>query len=358
MFQHINRTLWMLAAAVTLTLSFSARPALADDTPAKAGTVKQMEVTQNTAGMARTAAGTRPQDPARRQSATSPWYVILVLMLFGGLGGFVDGLTANVSYKVSWGGRRWEIGSLGDVLVGMTAAIAIFTVASALFPDLKIEEFETDLKQFIRIVAVGVLSGYAGIRLLNPLTRKLAEQIATDKANEAVKAIKTQSVELTINVKDGDRKLANYDFQKDHLFAEEKYDDAAKLLDEPQKCYQAALGIDPVDTEALMGAAKVARRRAELAKLQDRDPDDYWKAAIKALDGITDRDKQSARAFYNKACYKNLMGRPSGEVLKDLKVAIDLSPALKDRARTDPDFATLKDKDADFNKMTGLVGKQ
>jgi tetratricopeptide (TPR) repeat protein len=159
---------------------------------------------------------------------------------------------------------------------------------------------------------------------------------------------------LTINVKDGDRRLANYDIQRDQLLKEKKYVDAANILDEAQKCYQVALRIDPLDIESLMGTAKVERRRAELAKEQARDPSDHWKAALKSLDTITERDKQAARAYYNKACYKNLMGQPATDTLKDLQSAIDVSPALKERAKTDPDLQTLKDN-TDFKKLVGLT---
>ncbi|WP_284614768.1 TPR end-of-group domain-containing protein [Aquabacterium humicola] len=274
--------------------------------------------------------------------AASGWYVIGVVMLFGALGGFVDGLTTDISYKVSWGSRSFDIGSAGDALVGMTAAIAIFTVASALFPDLKVEQFGNDMTQLIRVVALGVLSGYAGIRLLNPLTRKIAEQIATDKADAAVRAARTQSVELTINVKDGDRKLIEFDLRKEQLLAAGGFDEAQRILEQAQQRFKAALEVDADDAEALMGSAKVARRKAELAGQQGRDAAADWTAALRALDAVTSRDPRAARAWYNKACYKALMGKPPAEVVRDAGKAFELLPALKERARTDPDFAGLK----------------
>lgn len=273
--------------------------------------------------------------------ATLQWQVLGMVMLFGALGGFVDGLTTDIPYKVSWGGRHFDIGSAGDALVGMTSAVAIFTVATALFPDLEIERFDSSPTAFIRIVALGVLSGYAGIRLLNPLTRKLAEQIATEKAADAVKDVQVRNTELAINVKDAERKVIEFDLRRTELLAQGQHEAAAKLLDEARTRYDAALAVERHDTEALLGLARVARRQAELAQLRQRDPAPHWAEALRALDAITMRDRSAARAFYNKACYKALKGDSAAVALADLQQALELAPALKPRARSDPDFGVL-----------------
>lgn len=269
-----------------------------------------------------------------------------VVMGFGALGGFVDGLTTDIPYRVNFGARSIDIGSLGDALAGATAAIAIFTVGNALFPEMKLKSFGVDIDHSIRVIAVSVLSGYAGVRLLNPLTRKLVEQISADKAHEATRTLKGRDEELVINVKDGDRQLYRFDSERDRLIEERK---AAEVLDGAGKSFDIALKIDPLDTEALMGMAKVARRRAELKEREQASGEADWDLALELLDRITRNNPRAMRAFYNKACYKQIRrrtGTPDEEALRDLKTAIELRPEVKARARSDPDFAAIRNAEA------------
>lgn len=130
--------------------------------------------------------------------------LVAVVMGFGGLGGFVDGLTTDIVYRVNFGGRSVDIGSLGDVLAASTAAIAIFTVGNALFPEMQLKSFGTDPGESIRIIALSVLSGYAGVRLLDPLTRKLVEQISSEGAGA------TRSFEIALRLDRGRFTLMDY----------------------------------------------------------------------------------------------------------------------------------------------------
>ncbi|MCY1013633.1 hypothetical protein OV079_50520 [Nannocystis pusilla] len=280
---------------------------------------------------------------------TSVPALVAIVMGFGGLGGFVDGLTTDIVYRVNFGGRSVDIGSLGDVLAGSTAAIAIFTVGNALFPEMQLKSFGTDLGESIRIIALSVLSGYAGVRLLNPLTRKLVEQISTDKVQEAARSFKARDEELVINIKEGDRMLYRFDIEKDKLFAEKNTARASELLEGATRSFEIALRMDPLDAEALMGLAKAARRRAEVKELAGASPEADWILALQFLDRITGNNPRAARAFYNKACYRQI--RQKGKELaadsaRDLTTAFELQPALKQRAASDPDFAAVRDTES------------
>lgn len=286
---------------------------------------------------------------------TSLAFLVAVVMGFGALGGFVDGLTTDVVYRVRFGESSRNIGSLGDLLVGATAAIAIFTVGSALFPEVKLNDFGHNREHAIRVIAVSVLSGYAGIRLLNPLTRKLVEQISREQAHEQVKTVKARSEELAINVKDGDRQLYRFDAEREHLLGSGQRARASELLDAARASYEVALKIDEQDTEALLGMAKVARRQAQLHEGAGELADPDWDRALALLDRITDRNPKVARAFYNKACYKQVQGQlkgPSSAALEDLKTAVSLRPELKGKAKLDPDFSSIRET-AEFKAVVG-----
>lgn len=293
-----------------------------------------------------------PSEAAAAAASTCPGQhatlatLVAVVMGFGALGGFVDGLTADIPYRVRFQARSIDIGSLGDALAGATAAIAIFTVGSALFPEVELECFNADISHSIRIVAISVLSGYAGVRLLNPLTRKLVEQISFDKARQVGETIKVRDEELIISVKDGDRRLSRFDAEKQTHLAAGNTARLTALLADARRSYEVALKLDPLDTEALMGLAKVARRRAEIPL---GDAEAAWTEAIHYLDKVTQKNPRAARALYNKACYK-LLRRSTPEsqadALKDLEAAIRLVPGLKSPAATDPDLASVQESPA------------
>jgi tetratricopeptide (TPR) repeat protein len=278
---------------------------------------------------------------------------VVAVMFFGALGGFADGLTTDIAYKVTLGQKSYNLGSLGDAVAGATAALAIFTVAETLFgfSVCQVISNKTGYVSFstaMRIIAIGVLSGYAGIRLLNPMTRKLAQQIATETTTEALKNVQTRSVETALNIKDGERVLAQYVVKKGQLFSAGApgYAEASTILDDARKCFDTALQVDPWDAEALMGAANVMRERAEVKKKQGEDPHPYWEAALKSLDKILARDSKAAQALYFRACYKSLMTKRVEEVVPDLQAAIEIYPHFRERARADNSFVDVNQKPA------------
>lgn len=280
--------------------------------------------------------------------------LVAAVMGFGALGGFVDGLTTDIVYRVNIGTRSLDIGTFGDIFAGSTAAIAIFTVGNALFPGISLKTFGTNLDDSMRIIAISVLSGYAGVRLLNPLTRKLVEQISTDKAREVSKSIKARNEEVVIAVKDGEKALYRYDIEAGDPAVPRDPERAERSLEEADKSFEIALRHDPLDTEALMGRAKVARRRAQLHEGTGQSGEADWALALQLLDRITTANPRAARAHYNKACYKQIRQRsgPSEEAMRDLRTALELQPELRSRAALDSDFAGIRESEA----FKGLIG--
>lgn len=107
--------------------------------------------------------------------------ILLVLSIIsgaGGFGGLVYGLFSRNSYKLRlpFYGKLIEIGFLGDILVGIAASITVFFIAGPLF-SLKLTEI-SDPECYIKIIALGVLSGFTGIRLLSGMSSKLLERIS------------------------------------------------------------------------------------------------------------------------------------------------------------------------------------
>jgi hypothetical protein len=288
-------------------------------------------------------------------------YALLIIVFAGAFGGFVDGLSSRKPYSLAYKGKTTDIGFVGDILVGAAASIAIFTVAGAVFGINNQWHQINQPEVFLKVVAWGVLSGYVGIRLLNPLPEKLVKDIADSAAKKAVEETATVNWEVALNVQEGNQFIADYD-----RILEAQNRDHKKLLKSPNASiardnlkeagirFDMALSTESTSREANRGKACVLRREAELAKADGKlsEAERKWKAAIQRLTDIIKQDQNSAFSLYNRACYYALSGSPKKLVLEDLSDAINIHEQLKERALRDPDFKELRDKnDSDFEKL-------
>jgi hypothetical protein len=107
------------------------------------------------------------------------FYVLFTMTLAGGFGGFVSALTKvdregrPPKYSLSCPLRplhKKDISFVGDVLIGAAAAIPLFFGIDALF-GVKLDS-GTPLPSwdYLRLISLGVISGYAGAGLLISLT--------------------------------------------------------------------------------------------------------------------------------------------------------------------------------------------
>ena len=95
--------------------------------------------------------------------------------------------------------------------------------------------------------------------------------------------------------------------------------------------YDKALEIHK-DDAVLIGKAKAYRKL------------DKWQQAIQLLDDVISENPAAERAFYNRACYKNLSGTYEiKDVLRDLETAILLFDNYRQYAMEDIDFQNITD---------------
>lgn len=268
--------------------------------------------------------------------------ILLWITAAGAFGGFVDGLIVSRSYALRWKKLVIDIGSLGDVLVGAAAGLAIFTVATAVF-NLKLEELNKS-EMFVKLVAWGVLSGFAGLRLLEGMSKKLVEDIATKVAEDTVKRAVVQDVESEINIKAGEAALTKYDMAKENGWLQTRQEETKNFLDTAFLKFDVVLAKQPDNELALRGKSKAYRRKAELEKANQnaKAEKESWDQAIGILSRIVYRSPTASTAYYNLACYKQLSGGGITDVIGDLRKAIAISPTLKNNAKTDPDFAGIR----------------
>lgn len=245
--------------------------------------------------------------------------VLIMTAAPGALGSFVAGLTSKRTYnlRLPFSGRSVEMGYLGDIAVGVAASLGALFLAKSLFavPLDGISKTE----DFIRLMAISLIAGFAGIKLLTRVTGQIVERISTlnQRLDQVVSA--SQAAEL---VRQADLKL-----EKNRL-------EQAKAL------YEKALKLDPKYSPALTGLARVARKGNKLDE------------AIALLDRAIEANPNAEKAYYNRACYKALSDKHGkDEALADLQKAISLLPYYKQFARDDDDFASLGNE-AEFQALT------
>lgn len=269
---------------------------------------------------------------------------LVAIVMSGAFGGLVDGLRSQRSYQFRFGNTTWEWGSVGDALVGVTAAVAIFAFAANVFGNDKISG-QISVITFLKIIAWGVISGYAGTRMLDSLTtRAIAQMIETKVAEQ----VKSQGVmdEATKASLDEAQQLVTRHLQLVAAAPGMVSKEAETTLVNAQRKYLLVLKSDPANVRAEIGLANVHCSRGEylasigkptegLASLQE---------AIKIVTAAIKRDPAVAKAHYNRACYKALAGAtayPKDDAAADLLAAIELDEHLKEYAVGDKDLESL-----------------
>jgi tetratricopeptide (TPR) repeat protein len=283
--------------------------------------------------------------------------LLLTIALAGGFGGFVDGLITKTEYTLrlpftkAKKGRsdvpNWaeiDFGTFGDILIGAAAGVAIFVVAGGLL-SINVADLSKTPDAYLRVIALGVLAGFSGLKLLGGLSRKLVEDISTKTALETVKREMQKNTDAVVYTKEADALLNEFDadYKKSTHHTGPEATERGKLLDGALAKYDAALTADPAGEEALRGKARAFRRKANAATDQGKSADavTLWNKAIEILSSILALNNQSAPSYYNRSCYRHLAGQKGDDVLSDLATAIAIAPALKQYAQHDVDFTSL-----------------
>lgn len=240
---------------------------------------------------------------------------ILVIAVSGSAGGIILGMTARTSHKlrIPLTGRLIEIAFLGDALVGAAASVALFFVTGPLFNLTLTQEMAHD--HWIRVIALGVLSGLAGMKILASSSSHIFERISVldDRMEQLEKGRKTHELIR----------------QAESLAAENRLEHALAR-------YTEALRINPRNEDALLGKARILNDRCK------------WDEAITTVSKVLAVNPSSERAYYDRACYKNATGKHAKEeILQDLKSAVTLDPLYKTYAALrDNHFQNLQDDES------------
>ena len=288
----------------------------------------------------------------------------LVASFSGAVGGFVGGINSaanNTIRLMSWSrpkgidpfrtdessamrtdesqALQFELGFLGDLLRGGAAGVAI-----VFFINIAGDRGTMDLTYLIPIsLMVGVVSKKALAGMSEAALNKLSSETKDLRAGQG--QLQAQQGELQAQVKKLDH--INELIQEGERYLKEGEDeklDPAKRVEKYRSAravFLEATEFDHGHSKAYLGLGKVLKRLAgETEKPDERKR--LCREAIEAASEAIKLDAKYERAYYNRACYKAVMGAPIEDTLNDLKEAIHLYRLNGVLANSDPDFDAIR----------------
>jgi hypothetical protein len=287
--------------------------------------------------------------PAARHPGYTAWWALFVIAVSGAFGGFVDGMRSTRTYRVRFGERSADWGSIADALVGMAASVAIFAFAESIFGGGKELQDTVSAWFLVKIAAWGVLSGYAGTKLLDDLSTKSVQKMISDETGKQVSQQLAVGQQTDQIVQEAEQLRVQYLARVAAAGKGVADPGAEQLLQRAILKFRGVLKNDPLHRGAQNGLANAL---AELGTYYKDQPDadkqlraaELFTEAIRLQDGIIRQDPAFSKAYYNRACYRAIaaaddQGRE--QAVEDLRQAIQRDVQWREYARTDPDLAPL-----------------
>lgn len=240
----------------------------------------------------------------------------------GGFGGALSAIRTPATNRiiVPFTGRKVDLGFLGDILIGIGAGLAIYAF-NAVFPSSSADKILTpDVDVLLRFFGLGLIAGFAGVRILD----KLAAELLKQKVNELETKTAAQHAEVQKQLEIARLLTDGRDF-----YYKELYKSAIEA-------YDKVLALDPENAKARVNKA---------AALNSLNPQNHQEP-VQLINAALVTDPKVPFGHYNRACIKalNPAAYPAQETLDDLDKAIKDDPSVKVLAAKDSDFNAVKNE--------------
>jgi tetratricopeptide (TPR) repeat protein len=232
--------------------------------------------------------------------------------VFGALGGFVGGIIRaenKLELCAFESASKVNLGILGDIVAGLGGASALTFV----FGGTLLNFNSSDGKPQILLVSVSLVGGVVGRRVIEKASEKLLNEGKIRQIAQAEAANLISRPAATVYTSTATNMINK------GLYVEE----ALEVL-------KSALDSDPTYTGAWVEKGRALKKLGRV------------KEALDAVDQALKIDPKKVEALYNRACYLALLGGDVGSIADDLKKSFELSPPLREIAKTDHDLDSVR----------------
>jgi hypothetical protein len=279
---------------------------------------------------------------------------VAVIALTGAFGGFVHGLLARsrVKYNVVLPHRgqqpeERDIGIWGDVFIGAAAGTALFWVLDTLF-GITVKAAENDAQVTLKMVGLGVLSGYLGMVVLENLSVMFNKKLTTAQIEADKTVEEAQQLQARIKAASRARQLTPLGDAYRRWFmwdaAINLYDEAIRIEPANAENYLQKSFVYADQGEAALKELKKEGVESEKGRAAQETVNRMYDNAILWAEKAVEADKTSARAYYDRACYKHVRKAVDDKVVfADLATAFSKADGdvMRKMAKADPDFKDL-----------------
>jgi tetratricopeptide (TPR) repeat protein len=242
--------------------------------------------------------------------------LLTIIGVSGGFGGMVNALqkTHSLSTENEYErkyilpcplnpSRPKKLGFFGDMIVGSAAGISIFIGFEGIL-GLDITVAQGQAIDFVRLIALGVVSGYMGTSILDSLALGFSRHLLKKRHEYDQEVNKLNELEKQFVLS---RQVARLVWVGDAFLRWKNYDEALDL-------YERALTLEPNNVHTLIHKSFVLTDMAEDEAKNTQERTVLYASAIKDMETviniIPENIKNSldrynkGRGYYNLACYK------------------------------------------------------
>jgi tetratricopeptide (TPR) repeat protein len=289
--------------------------------------------------------------------AFNEFAITAVAGAFGGFVGGINGGGAGLRLTLPKGNasrepRQIELGFAGDILVGAAAGIMI-----VLFLHFGANQ-SNEFPPLQRLVPLGLMGGVVSKKALAGVSDLIISRLVSEQA--VLRAEQTRIQGQTEQLRIGQVTIQDRLKKLDHIneliqegerylmeAEEEKTDRSRRLfkVESALKIFLQAAEIDHTHSVAFVCVGKAFKRLAG----ETADRGEKLRLYQRAIDATSEAIRFNPaydRAYYNRACYRTLVGGPVPEILADLREAIGLFPLNRLYARSDGDFDPIRKEPA------------
>jgi tetratricopeptide (TPR) repeat protein len=257
--------------------------------------------------------------------------------IFGCLGGVVGAIITKENQLFFCRFRddhTIDLGIVGSAATGLGGAAAVMFIFG--ISQFDITQGGGSADRLVQLVSITFIAGAFGPAVVQIIGKEFLRRLEKVARAEAAGAVKREVQAATQENKTEIKEAKSEVKEAKQLLAPRLYVQVAVSANNDDRPAEAlentelALKEDPKYYRAYVEKGRALKRLGRI------------KEALEAVEeSLKIQPAQNAAAFYNRACYKVLLGQEDPGVFDDLKKAFTARPKLREQSKTDPDLSKI-----------------